>query len=147
MMEEDAIASRIRSSFAKQGLMETLGATLDTVARGSVAIRLANKPAITQQHGFIHGGAIGAIADSAAGFAALSLMPPDAGVLTTEFKINLLAPATGEAIIARGKVLKSGRTLTLAQSEVFAINKGETKLIAFLTATLMTVQGRENVSD
>ena len=88
-----------------------------------------------------------AIADSAAGYAALSLMPADAGVLTTEFKINLLAPAAGERIVARGRVVKAGRTLTLAQAEVFASAGGQDKLIALLTATMMTITGRDGISD
>jgi uncharacterized protein (TIGR00369 family) len=102
---------------------------------------------VSQQHGFVHAGALATIADTAAGYAALSLMPPGAGVLTTEFKINLLAPAAGERILARGRVIKAGRTLTLAQTEVFSDTAGREKLVAFLTATLMTVEGREGVSD
>src|SRR4029078_4877524 len=109
-----------RSSFAKQGLMATLGATLDSVSPGMVEIVLTPLPAISQQHGYVHDGAVSAIAYSAAGYSALSLMPADTGVLTTEFKINLLAPAAGERILARGRVVKSGRTLTQAQAEVFA---------------------------
>lgn len=97
-------AERIRSSFAKQDLMRTLGATLVSVAPGQVEIALSPHPAIAQQHGFVHGGAVGAIADSAAGFAALSLMPPNRGVLTAEFKINFIAPAAGGRLLARGKV-------------------------------------------
>ncbi|MDB5558067.1 MAG: paaI [Enterovirga sp.] len=138
---------RVRSSFAKQGLMETLGATLVSVAPGAVAIALRPAPAVSQQHGFVHAGAVSAIADSAAGYAALSLMPADAGVLTTEFKINLLAPAIGDRILARGRVVKAGRTLTLAQSEVFAETAGQEKLIALLTATLMAVTGRDGIAD
>ncbi|GIK97582.1 MAG: hypothetical protein BroJett029_17910 [Alphaproteobacteria bacterium] len=91
---------------------------------------------------FVHAGAVAAIADSAAGYAALSLMPPGAGVLTTEFKINLVTPA-GERIVARGRVVKAGRTLTLAQTEVFAEAGGEERLVALLTATLMTVEGHD----
>lgn len=139
--------TRIRASFAKQGLMATLGASLDTVAPGAVTIALRPTAAISQQHGFVHGGAVSAIADSAAGYAALSLMPADTGVLTTEFKINLLAPASGERILARGRVVKAGRTLTLAQTEVYAESHGREKLVALLTATLITMQGREGVSD
>jgi uncharacterized protein (TIGR00369 family) len=90
---------------------------------------------------------VAAIADSAAGYAALSLMPPGAGVLTTEFKINLVAPAAGERIVARGRVIKAGRTLTLAQTEVFSETAGQEKLVALLTATLMTVEGRDGVAD
>jgi uncharacterized protein (TIGR00369 family) len=138
---------RVRSSFAKQGLMVTLGATLGSVSPGMVEIALAPRPAISQQHGFVHAGAVSAIADSAAGYAALSLMPADTGVLTAEFKINLLAPAAGERILARGRVVKAGRTLTLAQAEVFAENAGQEKLIALLTATLMAVKGRDGISD
>ena len=137
----------MRASFARQGLMITLGATLERVAPGAVEISLRPHPAISQQHGFIHAGAVAAIADSAAGYAALTMMPPGRGVLTTEFKINLLAPAIGEHILARGKVIKAGRTLTVAQAEVFAEADGEMKLIALLTATLMAVEGREGITD
>jgi uncharacterized protein (TIGR00369 family) len=139
--------ARVRASFAKQGLMSTLGATLCSVAPGLVEIAIRPSPAISQQHGFVHAGAVSAIADTAAGYAALTLMPPDRGVLTTEFKINLLAPALGDRILARGRVVKSGRTLTLAQTEVFAENGGQEKLIALLTATLMSIEGREGVND
>ena len=146
-MPPDEQQDRVRTSFAKQGLMTTLGATLDSVSPGMVEIALTPHPAISQQHGFVHGGAVSAIADSAAGYAALSLMPADTGVLTTEFKINLLAPAAGERIIARGRVVKTGRTLTLAQAEVFARTGGQEKLIALLTATLMAVTGRDAINN
>lgn len=146
-MLPDEQQERVRASFAKQGLMTTLGATLSTVSPGMVEIVLSPHPAISQQHGFVHGGAVSAIADSAAGYAALSLMPADIGVLTTEFKINLLAPAAGNRILARGRVVKAGRILTLAQAEVFAIIEGQEKLIALLTATLMAVKGRDGISD
>jgi len=127
--------------------MSTLGATMDEVAPGRVEIGLTPSPANSQQHGFVHAGAVSAIADSAAGYAALSLMPADTGVLTAEFKINLLAPAAGDRILARGSVVKSGRTLSLAKAEVFARNGTEEKLIALLTATLMAIKGREGISD
>lgn len=138
---------RIRSSFARQGLMDTLGASLGAVSPGLVEITLRPNPAVSQQHGFVHAGAVSAIADSAAGYAALTLMPAGAGVLTAEFKINLLAPATGDRIVARGRVVKAGRTLTLAQAEVFAESGGREKLIALLTATLMTIRGRAGIDD
>jgi uncharacterized protein (TIGR00369 family) len=138
---------RVTQSFGKQGLMTTLGATLGKVAPGAVEIVLRPSPAISQQHGFVHAGAVSAIADSAAGYSALSLMPEGAGVLTTEFKINLVAPAVGERIVARGRVVKPGRTLTLTQSEVFAISNGQEKLIALLTATMMTLRDRDGISD
>lgn len=138
---------RIRSSFAKQGLMSTLGATLGSISPGLVEIAIRPDPAISQQHGFVHAGAPSAIADSAAGYAAPSLMPSGAGVLTAEFKINLLAPAAGDWIVARGRVVKAGRTLTVAQSDVFAESSGQEKLVALLTATLMTVEAQEDISD
>jgi uncharacterized protein (TIGR00369 family) len=127
--------------------MATLEATLGQVSPGVVEIELRPHAGISQQHGFVHAGAVSAIADSAAGYAALSLMPAGREVLTTEYKINLLAPALGDRIVARGRVVKAGRTLTLAQTEVFAESDGEEKLIALLTATLMTVEGREGISD
>ncbi len=139
--------ARVRESFARQGLMETLGASIAHVSLGGVDIALSPSPAVSQQHGFVHAGAVASIADSAAGYAALTLMPPGAGVLTAEFKINLLAPAVGERILARGRVVKAGRTLTLAQADVFAEREGQEKLIAVLTATLMTIEGRAGVGD
>jgi len=142
----DAI-TRIRDSFAKQGLMTTLGASLGHIAPGAVEILLVPSPAISQQHGFVHAGAVSAIADSAAGYSALSLMPEGAGVLTTEFKINLVAPAVGERLVARGRVVKPGRTLTLTQSDVFAVSNGQERLVALLTATMMTLRDRDGIND
>jgi uncharacterized protein (TIGR00369 family) len=146
-MDSGAALSRVQASFDKQGLMRTLGASILRIAPGAVDIALGASPSVSQQHGFVHAGAVAAIADTAAGYAALSLMPPGAGVLTTEFKINLVAPATGERVVARGRVIKAGRTLTLATTEVFSVTAGEEKLVAFLTATLMTIDGRDEVAD
>jgi uncharacterized protein (TIGR00369 family) len=144
--DEISIEQRVRSSFAKQGLMQTPGATLGRVAPGQVDISLVPKPEVSQQHGFVHAGVFCAIADSAAGYAALNLMPLGRGVLTTEFKINLLAPA-GKRVVARGKVVTVGRTLTLAQTEIFAESEGKERLIALLTATLMAIDGRDGIAD
>ena len=146
-LDDPAFVERIRASFARQGLMGTLGASLVSIAPGLVEIAISPAPGISQQHGFVHAGAISASADSAAGYAALSLMPANTGVLTTEFKINLLAPATGERIIARGRVVKAGRTLTLAQTDIFAESEGRERLIALLTATMMAVKDRDGVND
>ena len=146
-LNEAAVADRVEASFARQGLMRTLGASLVKVAPGLVEIAFSPSAAVTQQHGFVHAGAVSSIADTAAGYAALSLMPPGRGVLTTEFKINLLSPAIGERILARGKVLKAGRTLTIAQAEVFATKDGKEKLIALLTATMMAIEGRDGLVD
>ena len=140
-------AARVAKSFARQGMMQTIGASLARVAPGEVEIVLPVAAAVSQQHGFVHAGAVATAADSAAGYAALSLMPPGAGVLTAEFKINLVAPAAGERLIARGRVVKAGRLLTVAQAEVHAERDGERKLVALLTATVATIQGRDGVSD
>ncbi len=140
-------AIRIPVSFAKQGLMRTLGAALGDVSPGAVEIIFRPSESISQQHGFIHGGAVSAVADTAAGLAALSLMPVGRGVLTAEFKINFVAPAIGDRIVARGRVLKAGRTLTVAQTDVFSEVNGQEKLIAVLTATLMSIEGRDGVND
>lgn len=144
---QEAMARRIADSFAKQAFMTTLGARLVRVSAGEIEIDLPVSTHLTQQHGFVHAGAVASIADSAAGYAALTTMPAGAGVLTAEFKINLLAPAAGERLLAKGKVIKAGRTLTLAMAEVFAISGGSSKLCAMLTATCMTIAGREGVSD
>jgi uncharacterized protein (TIGR00369 family) len=111
--KDPTFQARIQASFDKQGLMGTLGASILHIAPGAVEIALSRSPGVSQQHGFVHAGGLAAIADSAAGYAALSLMPPSLGILTTEFKINLVAPAIGDRIVARGRVIKAGRTLTL----------------------------------
>jgi len=144
-LTKQEIRDRVQSSFDMQGMMGTIGASLVHVAPGEVDIDLAPSQTVSQQHGLVHAGALAAIADSAAGYAALSLMPSGAGVLTTEFKISLVRPAQGEKIIARGRVIKAGRTLTLAQSEVFAQINDEEKLVALLTATLMRMEGRDSI--
>jgi uncharacterized protein (TIGR00369 family) len=147
MTDDAELVERVQASFARQGLMRTLGATLGPVSAGAVEIALEPTPAISQQHGFVHAGAVSAIADSAAGYASLTLMPPGYGVLSAEYKINLLAPAVGDRIVARGRVIKAGRTLTLAQSEVFAQTADGEKLVALLTATMVVVEGREGIVD
>jgi uncharacterized protein (TIGR00369 family) len=138
-------ANRTRASFERQAFMKTIGATLEQVEPGFVEIHLPINPAITQQHGFVHAGAVASIADSACGYAAFTLMPADAGVLAVEFKINLMAPAKGELLIARGRVLRSGRTLSVCQAEVVALSEDGEKTVALLTSTVMTVRDREGV--
>lgn len=134
--------ARVRASFAAQAAMRTIGAEIGHVAAGEVDVRLPFRDDLTQQHGFVHAGMIGAIADSAAGYAAYTLMPADAAVLSVEYKLNLMAPAAGEAFIARGRVKKSGRTLTICTADVFALRDGEERLIATMLATMMTVMDR-----
>ncbi|MFI6417866.1 PaaI family thioesterase [Streptomyces sp. NPDC050842] len=135
-----AIQKRVRTSFARQGLMTHLGAHLAHIGPGRVRIVLPARPEVTQQHGYVHAGATSAIADSAGGYAALTLFDEESEVLTVEYKINLLAPAAGDRIEAIGTVLKSGRTLTVCQSEVYAVQPGgERKLVANGQQTLIRV--------
>ncbi|MEU6083741.1 PaaI family thioesterase [Streptomyces sp. NPDC047108] len=131
--------ARIRSSFDRQGLMRHLGARITQVGPGRVHIVLPSRPEVTQQHGYFHAGATSAIADSAGGYAAFTLFPEDTDVLTVEYKINLLAPAVGDHIEAVGTVLKSGRTLTVCQLEVFGVRDGHRKLVANGQQTLIRV--------
>ena len=143
--QDPDFAERVRASFAKQGAMQTLGATLAELAAGRAVVELPWQQGLTQQHGFLHAGMVAAALDSACGYAASTLMPADAGVLTIEYKINLLAPAQGQRFRMNGLVLKPGRTITVAEGRAFAIDDGREKLIASMTATLMTITGRENI--
>ena len=111
--------NHVRDSFARQKAMSLIGASLSAIEAGASEIRLPWRADLTQQKGFVHGGIIGMIADSAAGYAAYSLMPPSASLVTVEYKMNILAPARG-ALVAKGKVIKAGRTLTVARAEVYA---------------------------
>jgi uncharacterized protein (TIGR00369 family) len=136
---------RTRDSFARQNAMQTLGATLESVAPGRVTIAMAHRDSLTQQHGFIHAGMLAAALDSACGYAAFSLMPADAAVLTIEFKINLLAPARGPRFRFEGAVVKPGRTISVVDGRALqfeADGSGE-KLVATMSATVMTVRGRD----
>lgn len=133
---------RVHASYARQRAMATLGATLARVAPGEVDIVLPYREDLTQQHGFLHAGITTTIVDSACGYSALTLMPPGAAVLTVEFKVNLLAPGDGERFIARGRVLKPGRTITVSTGEVFAVKGGVERLVATMTATNMTLRDR-----
>jgi uncharacterized protein (TIGR00369 family) len=144
---DPAWESRVRGSFARQPMMETIGAVLERVAPGEVDIRVPFRPAISQHHGFVHAGALTTAVDTACGYAALTLMPPGAGVLSIEFKVSLMAPGKGEAILARGRVVKPGRNVTFCHGEVFALEGGREKLVATMSATMMVVQGRPDVVD
>lgn len=131
---------RVRDSFGRQSIMATIGASVHSVRRGEVEIVLPFANHILQQHGFIHAGAVATIADSACGYAALSVMPADAAVLTTEFKINLLSPAKGELLRAVGRVVRAGKKLVITMGEVFAHEGGASKQVALITATMMVVE-------
>lgn len=128
----------VRDSFRKQGLMRLLGATLDVVEPGYVSIRMPFSERLTQQHGYFHAGTVTSIVDSACGYAALTLMPPNTEVLTVEFKVNFMAPANGDFVIAHGRVLKPGRTITVCIGEVLAVKDGVEKLCATMLATMIS---------
>ena len=139
-------ASRVRASFDRQPAMATLGARLTRVAPGEVDVELPFRADLTQQHGFIHAGIVSTVLDSACGYAAFTLMPADAAVLSIEFKVNLLAPAQGERIIVRGRVVRAGRTISVCSGDAFAVRDGQERHVATMTGTMMTVIGREGVA-
>ncbi|MBE7366932.1 PaaI family thioesterase [Ramlibacter pallidus] len=143
--QDPAFAERVRASFARQGAMGTIGAALCEIAPGRVTIELPWQQGLTQQHGFLHAGMVATALDSACGYAASTLMPAEAGVLTIEFKINLLAPAQGQRFRMEGVVVKPGRTITVTEGRAYALHEGREKLIATLGATLMTITGREGI--
>jgi uncharacterized protein (TIGR00369 family) len=132
---------RVRDSFARQAAMALIGASMTRVAPGRCEIELPVRDDLTQQHKFVHGGVVGMIADSAGGYAAFTLMPADASVLTVEYKINMLAPARGERLVARGEVVKPGRTLSIVRADVYALDEGRETLVAATQQTLMVMHG------
>jgi uncharacterized protein (TIGR00369 family) len=134
--------SRVRDSFGRQGLMKHLGAKLVELGPGHVAIRVPFRAELTQQHNYFHAGVSGAIADSACGYAAYTLMPNDNSVLTVEYKLNLLAPADGEELTARARVLRSGRTLKVCVADVHARKNGQEVHCATMLATIMCLPGK-----
>jgi uncharacterized protein (TIGR00369 family) len=136
----------VRDSFAAQYLMATIGARLARVVAGEIEIRVPFRPDLTQQHGFLHAGVVTSALDSACGYAALSLMPEGVEVLTVEFKANFLAPARGEALIARGRVVRVGRTITVCQAEASMLTDGAETLVATMLATIMTVRNRPDIA-
>lgn len=138
---DQTIADRIARSFAAQSMMQTLGARLAGVSPGEVRIEAPILPGLRQQQGFGHAGLTFSLGDSAAGYAALSLMPADRDVLTAEIKINLLAPAMGDMLIATGRVIKPGRRLMVVSAEVHARQADKDRLIAILQGTMVPVDG------
>ncbi len=139
-------AARVAASFARQGAMQLIGARLQSVEAGRVVIGLAHRSELAQQHGFVHAGILATALDSACGYAASSLMPADAGVLTIEFKVNLLAPAKGPRFRLEGQVVKPGRTITVVEGRALQIDPtGAERLVATMTTTVMTVTGRDGI--
>jgi len=140
--------TKVIDSFAKQGAMATIGGELVSVKPGFVVLELPFSEKITQQHGFVHAGILTTMLDSAAGYAAFSLMEPSAAVLTIEFKTNLMAPAKGDRFRFEGKVVKPGRTITFCEAEAFALTaEGKETKITTMSATMMAVTGREEIKD
>lgn len=148
MTLNEKVAARVRASFEKQKIMRLLGATLTSIEPGQVEITLPFREDLTQQHGFLHAGAVTTILDSACGYAALSVMPEGAGVLSIEFKVNLLAPAKGSGFIARGRVVRSGRTIVVCSGDVVVLQDGkEEQSVATMLATMLVVQDRPGIID
>ena len=137
----DGYADRVRDSFARQGAMTLIGASLIDVKAG-YSIAVVPRPAIAQQHGYVHAGILATLVDSAGGYAGFTLFPEDGSVLTVEYKLNLLAPAVGERVVAEGFVVKPGRTLCITRGEVHAEASGRRSLVAIMQQTLMVMQGK-----
>lgn len=135
--QDPGFAARVRASFARQQAMRLIGASLVLVEPGFCEIHLPWREDLTQQKGYVHGGVVGMIADSACGYAAYSLMPASASLVTVEYKINMLAPARRGLLVARGEVVKPGRTLSIASGEVFLRREGQNTLVAAMQQTLM----------
>jgi len=142
---DPAYKEKVIESFGRQEVMKTMNASLIAVRPGEVELELPYQVSLTQQHRFIHGGIVSTLLDSACGYAALSLMPEKAAVLSIEFKVNLLSPAKGEHFRAIGKVKKRGRTITVTEGELFAYTEGNQKLVATMVGTMMTVYDRAGV--
>lgn len=142
-------AARVRASFARQTFMATLGAELAAVEPGLVVVELAFRDDLVQQHGFLHAGVVTSVVDSACGYAALSLMPAGTGVVSVEFKVNLMAPAVGERFRATGRVVRAGRTLTVCAGEMHALKDGASapSPIAIMQATMMALHERPRLTD
>ena len=135
------LEARARASFARQPFMDLLGASIATVRRGHCEVRLPYRRELSQQHGYFHGGVVATLADVAGGYAAFSVLPDGSSNVTVEFKLNLMAPATGASLIARGDVVKAGRTLTVCRAEVFCTEAGNDRLCATALGTYMALPG------
>ena len=143
-VQDENYEQRVRESFARQKVMDFLGAEMTEVTPGACEIRLPYHDGLSQQHGFFHGGIVGTIADSAAGYAALSLYPKGTGVLTTEFKLNLLNPGRGERLVARGRVVKPGRTLTVCRGDVYGIEADRETHVATGLFSMICLEGLDD---
>lgn len=138
---------RVRDSFARQTFMALIGARIELLEPGIIELVINRTPDLLQQHGFLHAGVLTSLMDSACGYAAMSQFEDDASVLSVELKVNLMAPASGERFVARGQVLKSGRTLSVCRAEAFTADAGPRRLIAAMQSTMMAVRDRDGVRD
>jgi uncharacterized protein (TIGR00369 family) len=141
-VQDPEFARRVRDSFLRQGLMKHLGAELVSLEPGGAEIHVPFRPELTQQHNYFHAGVTGAIADSACGYAAYTLMPRDSSVLTVEYKMNLLAPAEGDRLIARARVVRSGKTLKICSADVFVRKSGAENHCATMLSTVMCMANK-----
>jgi uncharacterized protein (TIGR00369 family) len=144
MQTIEGYQQRVRDSFARQGAMGLLGAVLGGIEPGMVEIELPFRAELSQQHGFFHAGMVSTVADSAGGYAAYTLFPADASVLTVEFKVNLIAPADGERVRAVGQVIRSGRTLTICELRAYVYKNGRETQCLHGMSTLMCMAGRSD---
>ncbi|WP_137134828.1 PaaI family thioesterase [Rhizobium sp. FKY42] len=138
--------TRVRQSFGRQAFMGTLGAELTRVEHAMVEIEMPFDAKLTQQHGFLHAGVISAALDAACGYAAYTVIDPDASILTIEFKVNLLSPGRGERFLFRGEITKPGSTIIVADGRAYALTNGPAKLIASMSGSMMVIRGREDVT-
>jgi uncharacterized protein (TIGR00369 family) len=138
--------TKVRSSFARQTAMETLGASLLSVLPGAVEIEMPFDAGLGQQHGFVHGGIVTAILDSACGHAAFSLSAPDTAILTVEYKVNFLAPAKGQRFVARGQVVRPGGTISVCKGDVVAFDRDEERVVATMLSTMMSMADRSDLA-
>lgn len=141
--DDPDFAARVLASFQRQNAMQLIRAEMPLIEHGMTEIHVPHWQGIEQQHGYVHGGVVGMIADSAAGYAAMTTVAADASVLTVEYKMNLIAPADGEKLIARGKVVRAGRTLIVTQGEVFAVREGKEIPCALMQQTIMSLRGKQ----
>ncbi|APO87688.1 PaaI family thioesterase [Marivivens sp. JLT3646] len=142
MTVSDDTRARIRDSFAKQSAMALIHAEIPVIEEGRAEIEIPHWDGVLQQHGYVHGGVVGMIADSAAGYAAMTVVPEGTSVLTVEYKINMVAPANGDKIVAKGSVLRAGRTLLLTKADVYAVKDGTETLCAVMQQTIMAMHGK-----
>jgi uncharacterized protein (TIGR00369 family) len=146
-VHDEEAERRVRDSFGAMQVMATIGASLRRIGAGEVEIELPFTASLTQQHGFLHAGIVATILDTACGYAALTLMPQQTGVLTTEFKINFLSPARGDRFVAAGRVVRPGRKLMVCLGEVFAEKGDARRQVALMTASMMVIEGANEVRD